>query len=123
MKRRNALIPHMGINILRNMQKMRILARREKCFRKSQRSAVSILWAVRIRIVRSVSFILSSGSFPERDRDQLFNTSLSFGPKGELLGKYRKIHLFDVNVPGKITFKESETLSPGKDLTIIETGE
>jgi hypothetical protein len=52
----------------------------------------------------------------------LYNTSLTFGPDGALLGKHRKIHLFDIDVPGKITFRESDTLSPGNALTIVDTG-
>ena len=31
------------------------------------------------------------------------------------------MHLFDIDIPGKIRFKESETLSPGNDVTIINT--
>ena len=65
---------------------------------------------------------LIGGSIPEREGDKLYNTSLTFGPDGSLLGKYRKMHLFDVNVPGKITFIESDTLSPGNEFTIIDTG-
>lgn len=51
---------------------------------------------------------------------RLFNTSLTFSPTGELLGTHRKIHLFDIDIPGKITFKESEVLSPGNSLTLID---
>ena len=38
------------------------------------------------------------------------------------MAKHRKIHLFDIDVPGKIKFQESETLSPGNSLTTIDTG-
>ena len=31
------------------------------------------------------------------------------------------VHLFDIDVPGKITFKESETLSPGDAVTVVDT--
>ena len=37
------------------------------------------------------------------------------------LGKHRKMHLFDIDVKGKIYFKESDTLSAGNDFTIINT--
>lgn len=30
-------------------------------------------------------------------------------------------HLFDIDVPGKITFQESKTLTPGSSLTTFET--
>lgn len=34
-----------------------------------------------------------------------------------------KIHLFDIDVPGKIRFQESETLSPGSSLSLFDTRE
>jgi omega-amidase len=40
-----------------------------------------------------------------------------WGPQGDLLATYSKIHLFDIDIPGEITFKESETLSGGNHLT------
>ena len=67
------------------------------------------------------SFI-NKGSLPERDGDKLYNTCPVFNQSGNLVAKHRKIHLFDIDVPGKITFKESETLSPGNSLTTVDTG-
>ena len=32
-----------------------------------------------------------------------------------------QVHLFDIDIPGKITFKESETLSPGPGGTVVDT--
>ncbi|KAL6458036.1 hypothetical protein MHYP_G00332660 [Metynnis hypsauchen] len=64
---------------------------------------------------------LVGGSIPEEDGEKLFNTCTVFGPDGKLLVKHRKIHLFDIDVPGKIRFQESETLSPGSSLSIFET--
>lgn len=34
-----------------------------------------------------------------------------------------QIHLFDIDVPGKIRFQESETLSPGNSLSLFQTRE
>jgi omega-amidase len=31
------------------------------------------------------------------------------------------MHLFDIDIPGKITFKESTVLSPGDELTCFDT--
>jgi len=64
---------------------------------------------------------LIGGSIPERDGDRLYNTSPIFDPHGNLIAKHRKVHLFDINIPGKITFKESTNLSPGNSLTVVET--
>lgn len=48
-----------------------------------------------------------AGSIPERDAatGNVYNTSLVVGPDGSLLARHRKMHLFDIDVPGKITFK------------------
>ncbi|CAJ1059877.1 omega-amidase NIT2 [Xyrichtys novacula] len=61
------------------------------------------------------------GSIPEEDGGKLYNSCTVFGPDGEMILKHRKIHLFDIDVPGKIRFQESETLSPGSSLSMFET--
>lgn len=68
---------------------------------------------------------LVGGSIPEYETDskKYFNTSLTFNPRGELIATHRKVHLFDIDIPGKITFRESEVLSPGNKLTIVNLPE
>lgn len=71
---------------------------------------------------------LIGGSIPEvvgedEKSKTYYNTSLVFGPKGELLATHRKVHLFDIDIPGKITFRESDVLSPGNKLTIVDLPE
>ena len=64
------------------------------------------------------------GSIPERDESdggKLYNTCLVINPAGEIVGKHRKVHLFDIDIPGKITFKESDSLSSGDTMTIVDT--
>uniref|UniRef100_UPI00358F1178 omega-amidase NIT2 isoform X2 n=1 Tax=Myxine glutinosa TaxID=7769 RepID=UPI00358F1178 len=61
------------------------------------------------------------GSIPERDQEGLFNTTTVFAPNGDLIAKYRKMHLFDIDIPGKITFKESDALMPGSGFTHFTT--
>jgi omega-amidase len=67
------------------------------------------------------SVYIIGGSIPERAQKNIYNTSFSFGRKGNLIGRYRKIHLFDVEIEGGISFKESETITAGNDSTVIET--
>jgi len=63
------------------------------------------------------------GSFNERSADdaRCFNTSVLFGPEGSRLAVYRKIHLFDVDVPGGVSFRESETIVPGDEVVVVPT--
>lgn len=66
---------------------------------------------------------LLGGSIPERDESdgKLYNTATVYNPRGELVAIHRKVHLFDIDIPGGITFKESETLTGGTKLTTFET--
>lgn len=52
----------------------------------------------------------------------MFNTCSVFSPSGDVIAKYRKMHLFDINVPGKIRFHESEVLKPGNSFTTFDAG-
>ena len=62
------------------------------------------------------------GSIPEYvpDTKKYHNTSLLFDPTGKLLATHRKTHLFDIDIPGKITFRESDVLSPGNKVTLVD---
>ncbi len=61
------------------------------------------------------------GSIPELDDGKIYNTSYVFDRCGELIGKHRKIHLFDIDVKGGQYFKESDVLSPGREITVFDT--
>ncbi|RVE48653.1 hypothetical protein evm_006724 [Chilo suppressalis] len=60
------------------------------------------------------------GTVPERCGSRLYNTCAVWDSNGKLLAQHRKIHLFDIDIPNKITFKESEVLSPGDQLTTFQ---
>ncbi|XP_032632565.1 omega-amidase NIT2 [Chelonoidis abingdonii] len=72
-------------------------------------------------VAKECGIYLIGGSIPEEDAGKLYNTCTVFGPDGAMLAKHRKIHLFDINVPGKIRFQESETLSPGDSFSMFDT--
>jgi predicted amidohydrolase len=61
------------------------------------------------------------GSVVERDAGRVFNTSTLLDRSGELVAHYRKIHLFDVDLPGQPPFRESATFTAGDQLVTHET--
>ncbi|CAH2353332.1 omega-amidase Nit3p [[Candida] railenensis] len=77
-------------------------------------------------LAKKHGIFIVGGSIPEldpQDGDKVFNTSLTFSPEGEIIAKHRKAHLFDIEIPGQITFKESITLSAGDKATVFKLGE
>lgn len=74
-------------------------------------------WVQRMAdVARRHGITLLLGSLPERiDGDRrFFNTSVLLGPDGATLAVYRKIHLFDIDVPGLEHLKESWATRPGE---------
>jgi predicted amidohydrolase len=63
------------------------------------------------------------GGFPEKSRnaDRISNTSVLLNPEGTISAIYRKMHLFDVDVPGGKRFRESDTVDPGGDVVVAPT--
>lgn len=64
------------------------------------------------------------GSVPERvksdDDEKIYNTCIVVDSTGKIVAKHRKVHLFDVDVPGGICFKESDTLTAGDEVTCFD---
>lgn len=73
------------------------------------------------KLAKSNQVYILAGSIPEKENDELYNTSYLFNQKGEIIAKHRKMHLFDIDVKDKITFKESDVLTAGNDFTIAQT--
>ncbi|CAD6913261.1 unnamed protein product [Tilletia controversa] len=74
------------------------------------------------QVARETGVVLVGGSIPERDQStgKLYNTSVVFNEQGEAISIHRKVHLFDIDIPGKMTFKESTTLAAGDRLTVFD---
>ena len=79
---------------------------------------------LRSAAISTKSYLLG-GSIPEfaPSTKKYHNTSLLFSPTGTLLATHRKVHLFDIDIPGKISFHESEVLSPGNHITLVDLPE
>ena len=73
------------------------------------------------KLAEELGIYLIGGSISELDGDKVYNTAFCFDRKGEMIGRHRKVHLFDIDVEGGIRFMESDVLTPGEDMTVIET--
>ena len=64
---------------------------------------------------RQHGIYLLGGSILEQSDEpgRYYNTSVLFGPDGETLATYRKIHLYDVEITGNVSANESATIIPG----------
>ena len=88
-------------------------------------------WQALSALAKKYGIYLSAGSMPELVRagnsassdgkDRVYNTAYVFGRDGRQIGKHRKAHLFDINVEGGQSFKESDTLSPGEWIGCFDT--
>ena len=74
-------------------------------------------------LARSLKISVLAGSILETGAPggRLFNTSVLFGPEGQRLGVYRKIHLFDVEVGDGQTYRESAAVAPGADVVVADS--
>jgi predicted amidohydrolase len=80
----------------------------------------AITWAR--AAARELGIDLVAGSISERidGEDKLRNTSLHYGPDGELKAAYRKIHMFDVEVGG-VEYRESDHEDAGEEAVLTAT--
>ncbi|GAA3393654.1 carbon-nitrogen hydrolase family protein [Cryptosporangium minutisporangium] len=71
---------------------------------------------------RDLNLWVLAGSFRERaeDGERAYNTSLVFDRAGERVAAYRKIHLYDVEIPGRVSYHESKTIAPGGELVVAD---
>lgn len=75
------------------------------------------------QLAREEGLALLAGSVLEQGAPggRLYNTSILFGPDGNRLAVYRKIHLFDVEVGDGVRYRESDAVAPGTELACAET--
>jgi predicted amidohydrolase len=74
-------------------------------------------------LARELEIHLLAGSILETipQSDKVYNTSLLFGPRGQLIAAYRKIHLFDVDLANGVCARESDTRAYGDQVVFAPT--
>ncbi|MGB1682571.1 MAG: carbon-nitrogen hydrolase family protein [Arenicellales bacterium] len=75
-------------------------------------------------VAKKHGIILIAGSTPFPAGDgRVTNSCLVFGRDGQRLGRYDKIHLFDVHVSAEESYRESAYIAPGVDPLVVHTEE
>ncbi len=74
-------------------------------------------------LAAELRIVLVGGSFLEQASglSKSYNTSLLIDADGVVRGTYRKIHLFDVDLPGEVSVRESDTRTPGTEVVAATT--
>ena len=79
--------------------------------------------ALMSRLARELRIHLLAGSVTEHapNESRCYNTSVLLGPDGGQIAVYRKIHLFDVDLPGRVTVRESDSKVGGAQIVTAPT--
>jgi len=74
-------------------------------------------------LARELGIYLLAGSILEEisNSERAYNTSLLFAPSGKQIARYRKIHLFDVDLPNGVSLRESQTRAHGGSPEVVKT--
>lgn len=56
-----------------------------------------------------------------KQTNKVFTASLMFNNQGEIVARYNKIHLFDVDLEGEESYRESDTFEAGEDIVVVDT--
>lgn len=75
------------------------------------------------RLARETGVVLCAGSILEGvDGDaRAYNTCCVFDADGRLAARYRKLHLFDVDLPGRVSVRESDARQSGDEVVTVPT--
>lgn len=73
-------------------------------------------------LTRALGIYLVAGSIHEAAGDnKVFNTSVLLDPQGEIVARYRKLHLFDIDLVGQVSIRESAVRRPGDEPVVAPT--
>jgi predicted amidohydrolase len=83
-----------------------------------------VITALRELAIKHEVYLLGGGTpeTVEGDAKRTYNTAVVVNPGGHVIARYRKIHLFDVDIPGAATLRESDATAPGDELVVVDIG-
>lgn len=73
-------------------------------------------------LAKKLKVVIHAGSVAEREGNSFYNTTVVFGADGAEIARYRKIHLFDVEIPGGMVYRESDTVARGEEVVTYKVG-
>lgn len=77
------------------------------------------------KLARKFTIYLLCGSILEESKEEgkriFYNTSVFLNPRGQIIARYRKLHLFDVTLPDNSSLRESELITTGDTVVQVET--
>lgn len=73
------------------------------------------------QLARQHGVWLLCGSLFTPDGDRKRNSSFLLSPEGQVVGRYDKMHMFDVTLPTGETRMESRNFCPGEDIVTVDT--
>jgi predicted amidohydrolase len=88
----------------------------------SSTSSVGPIAKTLLELAKTHRVWIVGGGMPERstDPERPFNTSLLVGPTGQIVGRYRKMHLFDVDLPDGTKLLESAATKRGDEPVVTD---
>ena len=75
------------------------------------------------KLAAKFNVYLVAGTIPALASDgRIYSRSYLFSSKGDLVGQYDKLHLFDVNIQDETQhYRESDTFCPGNNISVFNT--
>lgn len=92
-----------------------LAARREQLFAKIVEEEQDASLATLRELARKLGIYIHIGSLAIKiSPDRAANRAFLIDPKGNIVARYDKIHMFDVDLPGGESYRESRTYRPGE---------
>ncbi|HRU51941.1 MAG TPA: carbon-nitrogen hydrolase family protein [Planctomycetota bacterium] len=66
-------------------------------------------------------YIVAGGHPTKASASKFYNTSSLIDPSGNILAQYHKIHLYDIDIPGRVQWQESQYTMPGEKAIVQKT--
>ncbi|MEG9883189.1 MAG: carbon-nitrogen hydrolase family protein [Hyphomicrobiales bacterium] len=72
------------------------------------------------RLAAELKVSIHAGSMLEAAGEKCYNATVVFNREGDEIARYRKIHLFDVEAPGGVCYRESDTIKAGRESVVYK---